>query len=472
MTRYLASAALILSAPSLATPVINVGPASVTEGGRLYFPVCATSTTTRTTYSQVYLETHSGTALPSKDYLYTKVKLSLKPSVQCVKGMVQTNDNSILDGSRTMRVQITVARYATIGTGEAEGTILDNEVAASATTPAPTPVPAPVDTASPSLEGAVAVSDGTDGSQALQPSWGSGAIPSSSAPDVVGAFRFICSGGQVLPDDPILYPGQPGKSHLHQFYGNESANAGSTYASLRMWGTSTCNRGVAIPGNRSAYWMPAVLDANGNPVKPDFVSIYYKRRPSSDPKCTAGNFQAEGNCLAIPNGLRFIFGWDPTGLTSVPTGEVYFNCQGPGAVPGAYPNLVIALQNCPVGAQLGAVATAPTCWDGKNLDSADHRSHVGYAGYGDWGYLRCDSAHPYVIPEFKLGAWFRVPVGGLRLSCDMMIPDKPSGTCWHADYWEAWNPRVKLMWTDGCINKMLNCSGGDTGTGEQLIGAQ
>jgi hypothetical protein len=27
------------------------------------------------------------------------------------------------------------------------------------------------------------------------------------------------------------------------------------------------------------------------------------------------------------------------------------------------------------------------------------------------------------------------------------------------------------MWTDNCINKMLNCSGGDLGNGMQLKGA-
>ena len=43
-------------------------------------------------------------------------------------------------------------------------------------------------------------------------------LPKSAAPDVVGAFRFVCTAGQVLKDDPIVYPGQPGKSHVHQFY--------------------------------------------------------------------------------------------------------------------------------------------------------------------------------------------------------------------------------------------------------------
>jgi hypothetical protein len=330
--------------------------------------------------------------------------------------------------------------------------------------------PLPAAVPSPSLAGAAYISDGTDGSQALQPSWGSGAIPPSSKPDVVGALRFICKAGQVLPDDPLVYPGQPGKSHLHQFYGNTAADAYSTYESLRTKGTSTCNRGVDIPANRSGYWMPAMLDANGNPTKLAFAIIYYKRRPITDPKCSIANFQAEGNCLTIPNGLRFIFGYDMlTGKS--PTGSLWFNCQGPGAVPGHYSDLTQALANCPTGALVGAVIEAPSCWDGKNLDTPNHRDHVAYPGYGSWGYLRCPLDHPYVIPSFTLGAWFPV-VAGMHLSCDAMVPGKPAGTCFHTDYWEAWNDKVKAMWTQNDIDKMLNASGGDLGNGKQLKGAQ
>ena len=165
--------------------------------------------------------------------------------------------------------------------------------------------------APPALEGEKPIASNVDFNVALQPAWGSGTIPGSAAPDVVGAFRFICSAGQVLPDDPIVYPGQPGKSHLHQFYGNEAANAFSSYASLRNGGHSTCNRGP-FAANRSAYWMPAMLDGSGNVVKPEFVSIYYKRRPADDPKCSlsSGDHRAEGNCVPIPNGIKFIFGYD------------------------------------------------------------------------------------------------------------------------------------------------------------------
>src|SRR5436190_14331332 len=110
-------------------------------------------------------------------------------------------------------------------------------------------------------DGERAIASNFDVSQSLRPSWGEGSIPKSAAPDVVGAFRFVCTAGQVLPDDPIVYPGQPGKSHLHQFYGNEDANAHSTLVSLRAKGTSTSNC-APLPVNRSGYWMLALLSGS------------------------------------------------------------------------------------------------------------------------------------------------------------------------------------------------------------------
>jgi hypothetical protein len=296
-------------------------------------------------------------------------------------------------------------------------------------------------------------------------------LPSSAAPDVVGAFRFVCTAGQVLKDDPIVYPGQPGKSHVHQFYGNTAANAHSTYQSLRTTGQSTC----MSPLNRSAYWMPAMLDGKGNVVRPDHVQIYYKRRPISDPKCSlsSGDPKAEGNCVPLPNGLRFIFGYDMiTGKS--PTGSLYFNCTGPTGISGHYPDLPAALANCPAGQgnRVGAVIKAPACWDGKNLDSANHRDHISYASYGTWGYLKCPPTHSYVIPGFTLQAWWSIGEGDdvklWSLSSDDMRPDLPKGSTFHADWFGAWDNTIMGMWMDHCINKLLNCSAGDLGNGKMM----
>ena len=347
---------------------------------------------------------------------------------------------------------------------------------APAPAPAPTPTPAPgTGQTSPTLVGLAPIASNFDYNQAI---WTTGAgIPKSGAPDIVGAFRFICGAGQLSYDDPILFPGQPGKSHLHQYYGNVTADANSTYASLRGAGDSTCNwTGKGIAANRSAYWMPAMLDGKGNVVRPDQVSIYYKQRPQSDPTVSdPNNPKFIGKAVQLPNGIKFIFGWDPTGVNQIKTGGAWFDCMGPSAKPGHYSSLTTALANCPAGNQVGAVINAPECWDGKNLDSPDHRSHVAYASYGTWGYLKCPSSHPYNIPTFTLGAWYTVASGDngslWELSSDMMAPGQPKGHTFHADFFMAWDPTVHNIWWQNCVNKLLNCSGGQLGNGQNLVGA-
>ena len=339
----------------------------------------------------------------------------------------------------------------------------------------PTPPPPPPAT-NPLYSEASLVPSNFDISSELTPAWGSGIIPPSASPDPVGAFRFACNAGQLLRDDPIAFPGQPNASHLHQFFGNTGANASSTYSSLRQSGSSTC----MSPLNRSAYWMPAMLDGKGSAVRPDFVTIYYKRRPISDPKCslTSGDPAAEGNCIPLPNGLRFIFGYNMLNPADTPTGSLWFNCDGATAAPGHYQSITAAMANCPAKQnpdgsfnRLGAVIQAPSCWDGKNLDSPDHRSHVAYPNYsGGDGALRCPLTHSFVIPAFTMGVWYTVDqnLGTWHLSSDEMMPGVTPGTTFHADWFGAWDNGVEAMWLDNCINKKLNCSGGDLGNGKQM----
>ncbi|WP_294198401.1 DUF1996 domain-containing protein [uncultured Sphingomonas sp.] len=371
--------------------------------------------------------------------------------------------------------------------GGATGSASDAPVAiAPAPSPSPTPAPAPAPTPTPSPTtsainpGSLAVADSYasipsnfDVAAELVPSWGTGELPKSAAPDTVGAFRFICNPSHELRDDPVVFPGQPGRSHLHQFFGNTGANANSTYQSLRSSGGSTCNS----PLNRSAYWMPAMLNGKGRVVRPDYISIYYKSHPQNDPVC-----QRMGKaCVDLPRGLRFVFGYDMIN-GSPKTGAGYYNCQGPTGTSGHYADIVEAARNCPAGNQLGAVLNAPTCWDGKNLDSADHRSHVAYTSYGSWGYEKCPDTHPYVIPGFTLAAWYTTDddldtsgkwdggTSSWHLASDEMpgMPTMRPGSTLHADWFGAWDDSVMKMWTDNCINKLLNCSGGDLGNGKQL----
>lgn len=301
---------------------------------------------------------------------------------------------------------------------------------------------------------------------------GTADLPVTAAPDNQGAFRFVCEPGQISYDDPVVFPNQPGKSHLHQWYGNTLANGKSTYNSLRTTGESTC---VNIL-NRSAYWMPAMLDGTGNVVRPDFISIYYKRLPENSPLCT---IQGKA-CVPLPRGLRYVFGYNMMGDNPLRHG--YFNCQGPTAKPGSYPLLGDAALNCGPGNQLGAVIAAPECWDGIHLDSPDHRSHMGYPKWNERGQLKCDDDHPYIVPTFTLGAWYETgsaPVGKpgsvstWSLSSDSMNMDgkmvqMPAGTTFHADWFGAWDDEAMAAWMAGCINALKSCNDGNFGNGNAM----
>jgi hypothetical protein len=304
-------------------------------------------------------------------------------------------------------------------------------------------------------------------------------VATTGVPDVVGAFRFICSPAHLAKDDPIVYPGQPGKAHLHQFFGNTAANAYSTYESLRTTGESTCNN----PLNRSAYWIPAMMDGKGKVVRPDYVSIYYKRFPSSRPECTPGSPSFAGTCIGLPRGLRMVFGYNmATGSYDNDRqwpANVYFDCDGATARSGHYATIMEASANCPSAPngdgsynKLAAVISSPGCWDGKNLDSADHRSHMAYGRPDGTGVHRCPSTHPYQIPTFTLSASYTIDAnkGTWHLSSDVMpgMPMMTPGSSFHADWFGAWDDTILAMWQDNCIDKLLNCSGGDLGNGKQL----
>lgn len=282
----------------------------------------------------------------------------------------------------------------------------------------------------------------------LKPEWSTG--PSHWKDN--SAFRFRCKASHFLYDDPIVFPGQPGKAHLHMFFGNTLANGNSTYDSLRKTGDGSCDGG---PLNRSAYWMPAVVNENGKVAVPDLITIYYKRHPGTN---------------RIPRGLRMIFGFDHR----FPDKKIKrWKCAGGGGEFETIPEV-----NCPADQQLMVTLGAPNCWDGKNLDSPDHRSHMAYGSYNSWGENVCPDTHPVNIPSFTmLISWSHsgfAEYSKWRLASDHVSPHDPTsaklppGSSMHSDWFGGWDDGVMDMWHDGCMDQFKSCSGGALGMGKQL----
>jgi hypothetical protein len=326
-----------------------------------------------------------------------------------------------------------------------------------ATTPAPTePATTPAPTA-PATESFAATASNVDvNAHLVSPGWGT----SAGYP----AFRFFCEHSHFNYDDPIVHPGQPGAAHLHQYFGNRSANAFSTWTSLRSTGDSTCQGG---PINRTAYWFPAVLDAQGRAVVADFYQIYYKAE-------NAPLVNGVRHVEAWPNGLRMLAGSRMDGQPVDPSAQ---RRDGAGLTWGwrcesnTGSAAVGVIPNCAAGDTLIGWVRFPYCWDGVNRDSADHRSHLRYGTGNTWGVCPAGFRH---IPEVTEFLHIKVPAGGSggwRLSSDDMGSHQMTpGTSLHADWLGAWDPVVQTRWLD-CLRQNRDASGGALCDGQQLRSA-
>ncbi len=260
-----------------------------------------------------------------------------------------------------------------------------------------------------------------------------------------GAFRIVCDFSHMAPDDPIVFAGQPGRSHLHAFFGNTAVNAYSTSQSIAQTGSSSCHGGTV---NRTGYWVPAVIDTRtGASVRPTASMFYYKPGYDGVPAATI---------QPLPAGLRMIAG-DPAN-SARPSNRVRFSCHQNSNWVGS------SLVNCPAGDDLVLSIEFPQCWDGVNLDSPDHKSHMSYAHNG------CPASHPVALPliTFNIHVPVTEPnqVTHWRLSSDNY--SGPAGYSMHGDWWNGWKPSVMDTWIQHCIHEGLDCRANLLGNGTTL----
>lgn len=198
--------------------------------------------------------------------------------------------------------------------------------------------------------------------------------PLQLAPPFPGGpyFAIGCGVSHRSNDDPIVFPGQPGRSHNHTFIGNRDVDAFTTPASL-LGGRTTCEE----PADSSAYWVPTLYEGR-DAVEPLAAIVYYTariREPLSAP----------------PPGLVMVAG-DANAKTRQPKGVVAWSC---GAV-GGRPRFS-TIPACGEDRLLQLQVNFPSCWNGRTLSSADHRQHMRYHSAG-----RCPASHPVALPTISL----------------------------------------------------------------------
>ena len=235
-----------------------------------------------------------------------------------------------------------------------------------------------------------------------------------------GSFTSGCGYSHRLPDDPIVKPNQPGASHSHDFFGARSTNAFSTYDTLRASST-TCSRA----SDTAAYWVPTLYE-NGIAVRPSNMRAYYTARGKS--------------ALAIkpfPAGLRIVAGnAQATGQQKMMV--VTWTCGESSSESSSVP--LCAFRTLQLHIRF------PDCWDGKNLDFLDHKSHMAYSNYGT-----CPTGYGIELPGLQMNVAYPVN-GGPGIS----LASGPAYTA-HADFLNSWNQADHARLVRDCLNLSRTC---------------
>jgi hypothetical protein len=221
-----------------------------------------------------------------------------------------------------------------------------------------------------------------------------------------GSFVSRCGNnenGHHNPDNMIVAPGvSNGAQHLHDYVGNVSTDGFSSNESLARAGTTCARR-----DDRSAYFWPVIRIRNGRDapdadapgggrdgnvgqiIGPSRVTLQFRGSPVSKVR-------------AMPAFLRVLTGNAKAATTNGLNARAQWSCSGfTDRVTDRYPR-------CPAGRQVLRIADFPSCWDGRNIDSANHRTHILFPDRAG----ACP-AGTVAVPQLRITLAYDIPPGQL-----------------------------------------------------------
>ncbi|MFJ9737319.1 DUF1996 domain-containing protein [Streptomyces sp. NPDC101166] len=176
-------------------------------------------------------------------------------------------------------------------------------------------------------------------------------------------------------DNVIVAPGVGnGAHHTHDYVGNQDNNASTTNEEFAAAGTSCRNQ-----GDKSTYYWP-VLRLQDGTREFDAQRLGGGAEGNTGRILTASkvtlNFvgNPRGKVVAMPKFLRIITGDAKAFTNGTANANASWSCTG-------FENrqLTDKYPVCPEGSSLVRTSKFQSCWDGRNIDSANHRSHVAFA---------------------------------------------------------------------------------------------
>ncbi|GAA2099846.1 DUF1996 domain-containing protein [Actinomadura alba] len=261
-----------------------------------------------------------------------------------------------------------------------------------------------------------------------------------------GTFVSRCGrnqDGHHNSDNFIVAPGvSNGAHHVHDYVGNVSTDGFSTDESLAAAET-TCQS-----GDKSVYFWPALrrtdqegtdadapgggLDGNvGRVLTPTTVTLQFRGNPTS-------------RVVAMPRFLRTVTG-DAKATTNGPANaRAQWTCSGfTNRVTTKYPL-------CPRGSRVTRILDFASCWDGANLDSANHRTHILFPDRSG----RC-AAGTRAVPQLRMTISYALPAQRV-FALDSFPEQLRNPVTDHGDFANVMPDRLMTRVVN-CINRGQRC---------------
>ncbi|KAF8753691.1 hypothetical protein RHS01_06669 [Rhizoctonia solani] len=277
--------------------------------------------------------------------------------------------------------------------------------------------------------------------------------------------------------DPIISPGQKPSNHVHTVHGAKSMPVEyPSHIELEEQCSILCS-------SQTSAQMPHTRLSVLHLARRDLSNYWFPKLYFRDPKTKL--FEPVGNggsspCIllkpwdadvfyggpglkAFPEGFKMISG-NPRSRSkkfATETGSqeelreraTKWACLRYSAGLPGYEGYGFPTTDCEAGFQ--ARLHMPSCWDGKNVDSADHMSHTAYLDRLDNG--KCPSTHPVpLIHLFYEVTWDIHAFASRWTAADgwpfVWATGDPTGYSWHGDFQNGWETSVLQKAIDTCNN--------------------
>jgi hypothetical protein len=289
-----------------------------------------------------------------------------------------------------------------------------------------------------------------------------------------GTFTSSCgvnANKKFNTDNVIVAPGVTnGAHHLHDYVGNQSNDAFATNDDLAKAETTCQNQ-----GDKSTYYWPVLrvqdgtqefdADKNGGGLEGNVGKVLQAKQAQIE---FIGNPQSK--VVEMPTFLRIITG-DAKAFTNGPANaNAHWSCTGfedKVQLTDKYPI-------CPQGSSVVRSFAFQSCWDGQNIDSANHRTHVAFAGADG----NCSGGFK-AIPQLTMRLVYDVPAPTLEngqvknpYAVDGFPEQVHKAITDHDDFINVFDASLMREMVD-CINAGRQCgdgAGGGAGGGDGADG--